>query len=172
MKRDNVRLIMKKILKTFSVLLLFGVMILSVHKSITEYVQNEERRTDIKHFKNIIIGKYTYDSIIGTGDYIRKQEENGIDVYILDSSAAMFNIPLDKYYKDYDMFNLGNFGTKGEDGIIEDIKQKENVQLFVQKDEYQYTWQNPDKVTKYVAENYENIGYVGIFNVYIRKELE
>ena len=29
--------------------------------------------------------------------------------------AAVINIPINKYYKDYDMFNIGNFGVKGEE---------------------------------------------------------
>lgn len=168
-KNDKLKGVINKVLNVFSIALLFGTMIFSVYKIFTKYINNEERRTDVNHFNNLIIDKYAYSAITGMGEFMKEFEKNGSTVYILDSSAPMYNIPLDKYYKDYDMFNIGNFGAKGEDGVIEDLKKKDNVYLLVQKMEYPYTWQHPDKITKFVVENYEDIGDAGMFDVYVKK---
>lgn len=77
------------------------------------YMQNGEKRNDIKHFDNIIIEDYLYNEINNIDKYIIEKEKNGKTVYILDVAASIFMIPLDKYNKNYDMFNMGNFGEEG-----------------------------------------------------------
>ena len=44
--------------------------------------------------------------------FIIECEKNNKTVYILDATAAIFMIPIDKYNKDYDMFLKGNLGRK------------------------------------------------------------
>ena len=57
-------------------------------------------------------------------------EKENKEVYILDAEAAVYNIPLDKYTKNYDMFLKGNIGKDGEEGIIKQIqKDSENKSL-------------------------------------------
>ena len=51
-------------------------------------------------------------------------------------------------------------------GIIEDIKQKENLVLLVKNKAYRANWQHPKKITEYVIENYEKTGNVDIYDVY------
>ena len=47
------------------------------------------------------------------GKFIEDKDEAGKDVYILDVMSAIYTVPQDKYYKNYDMFNRGNFGKDG-----------------------------------------------------------
>ena len=107
------------------------------------------------------------DIQIGIVDnYILQKEQEGKKVYILDFAAAEYLIPIDRYNKDYDMFNIGNFGGKGNKGIIEDIKSKENALFFVAKDEYGVNWQHPVEITDFVKQNYKKIDSIAIFDVY------
>ena len=124
----------KKILKIFfNALSLFVIAILileSVYK-IYLYTQDSTIYHDIKNFKWIPIGENFYNTIKGLDNFIIEEENNGKTVYILDSTAAMYFIPLDKYNKNYDMFNLGNFGENGNQGIIDDIASKDNLVLLI-----------------------------------------
>ena len=69
------------------------------------------------------------------------------------------------------MFNLGNFGGKGEDGIIEDLAQKENAVFLIKKREFAQNWQHPSRVTDYVEVNYKKVGEVSIYNVFTKENL-
>ena len=76
----------------------------------------------------------------------------------------MYMIPLNRYNKDYDLFTKGNLGAKGEDGIIDRIKNEENAIYLVKKDNI--NWQNPDNVRKYIMNNLNHIGNISIFYIY------
>ena len=58
--------------------------------------------------------------------FTNEMEAQGKKVYIIDAEAAVYNIPLNKYIKNYDMFLKGNIGKDGEDGIIEKINSERN----------------------------------------------
>ena len=73
----------------------------------------------LNHFSNIPISSILQDRIIEVDAYIKDEKR---DVYILDSEAAVYMIPLDKYNKDFDMFLKGNLGAASEEGQIEKIK--------------------------------------------------
>lgn len=78
------------------------------------FIQSKEIHTDINHFKYIPINDALYGRIKKLDKFIEEQEAKGRAVYILDSVAAIYMIPLDKYNKNYDMFNRGNLGKDGE----------------------------------------------------------
>ncbi len=78
------------------------------------YVQSNELRTDIKHFKYVPIDESLYERINEIDFFIEEEEKNGKTVYILDSIAAIYMIPEENYNKNYDMFNRGNLGKDGE----------------------------------------------------------
>ena len=82
--------------------------------------------------------------------------------------AAAINIPIDKYYKNYDMFNLGNFGGSGITAIIEDLKFRKDAVYLVKKEKYKNNWQHPREVIDYVRNNFKHIEQIGTFDVYSR----
>ena len=97
--------------------------------------------------------------------YIVFNEKN--NVYILDSDAALFMIPLNRYNKDFDMFLKGNLGSEGEEGQIEKIKSMDdNTKILIKNDNYKRNWQNPNEVTKYIKENLKKIGEIEYFDIY------
>ena len=55
-------------------------------------------------------------------------------VYMLDASAAIYMIPIDKYNKNYDMFLKGKLGAKGEEGQIEKLKKEKGVIVLITND--------------------------------------
>ena len=96
-------------------------------------------------------------------DYILKQ---GQEVYILDARAGIYMITINRYNKNYDMFLIGNIGSKGSGGIIEELKSKENIKLLLLNNERNLNWQTPLDVIKYVKENYNKTDEIEIFDVY------
>ena len=64
------------------------------------------------------------------------------------------------------MFNRGNFGKDGEEGIIKDIESKENLVLLIKNDENSINWQHPKSITDYCKENYKKTGTVSIYDIY------
>lgn len=100
-------------------------------------------------------------------NYILQKEQEGQKVYILDSDAAIYMIPINKYNKDYDMFLNGNIGKDGEQGQIERIKNKDkNELLLIRKPKFKSNWQTPLEVIKYIRDNLEKIDSVSIYDVY------
>lgn len=144
--------------------ILFAILLIWAATSIITYIKNEDRKTDIKHFENICVDQGLADGIKEIGDYIKQKEK----VYILECSSAVFTIPIDQYNKNYDMFNLGNFGADGTQGIIKDIENTKNLTLLIKKEEYELNWQHPKEITDYVTKNFQKTGSVFYYDIYER----
>lgn len=133
------------------------------------YFLDENKAHNIKHCKGIIIGEELLQKINEIDEFIIQNKEQGKTVYILDSEACIYNIPLDIYIKDYDLFNKGNLGKDGTSRKIEEIKtlQKQEKTVFlVRNRNYSLNWQTPMEIINYVRENMEKIGEISIFDIY------
>ena len=64
---------------------------------------------ELQNFKYI---KAESNGIQKIDQFIAECEKNDKTVYILDSTAPIYMIPINKYNKDYDMFLKGNLGRK------------------------------------------------------------
>ena len=87
-------------------------------------------------------------------------------MYILDAEAALYQIPLDLYYKDYDMFLIGNIGSEGEKGQIEKLEKDNNKIVIIKSDGVSLNWQNPNKVREYIKQNMDYKYSILYFDVY------
>ncbi len=140
---------------------LVGMLMLSGINDIFIYTQTE--KSILKHFENIPISNALQERIIEVDKYIEDEER---EVYILDSEAAVYMIPLDKYNKDFDMFLKGNLGAKGEQGQIEKIKEIENAVILIKNEKIPLNWQTPKEVIEYIKNNLEKIGTINFFDIY------
>ena len=128
------------------------------------YFMNYERFSNKNHFKYIISN--LDDNITEIDNFIYEQNKIGKKVYILDATACLYMIPLDKYNKDYDMFLKGNLGEKGESGQIENLQNEENIIVLIMNDNYNRNWQNPEQVRKYIVDNWKQKGEIEQFDIY------
>lgn len=158
--------------KTYKIFTVFiGTLILAIiltHSinNVYIYIKNE-KNLKIPHYKYIRIEDYLEKRINKIDQYILEKEKEGKKVYILDSEAAIYMVPLNKYNKDYDMFLKGNIGKDGEDGQIEKIKQRdENTLYLVLNKKLSLNWQIPTRVIKYIREKLELIEEISIYEVY------
>ena len=145
---------------------IFIILFISLYSIINLYrfFKETDNFSNLKHFKYINISKGLEMQINIVNEYILKND----NVIILDASAAAYMIPIDRYNKDYDMFNKGNLGYKGEQKIIEQIMEN-NTQYLILKDEYSKNWQTPMDIIEYVKENKTKIGEIEIFDIYMNK---
>ncbi len=130
--------------------------------SINIYVKSH-KNYELKHFKFTIMNENYIKLVKNIGEYINSSQKK---VYILDATASVYMIPIDKYNKDYDMFLKGNLGKDGEEGQIEKLKNEENAIILIMNSKYKRNWQNPEKVRSYIINNKEKTGEIGNFEIY------
>ena len=128
-----------------------------------KYTKSKNNFSNIKMYQNIIIDKETEKMNNQVSDYISNSEK---DVKVLEASAVLFMMPIGRYNKDYDMFNKGNFGENGENRLIEDIKNSNNRQYLILKENCTPNWQTPTKIIEYIKNNKKEKGEVSIYNIY------
>lgn len=154
-----------KIINAFTQIFII-VIILSVMLKLLFYIQNCSTYDKLLNFKYIPVSEDIEQQIIEVDKYIQEEKE---EVYILDATAAIYMIPLDRYNKNYDMFLIGNLGANDSKAIIDDLKKKKNAIILIQKEEKLMNWQTPKEVIEYIKDNYVKDGEVEIFDIY-RKE--
>ncbi len=124
----------------------------------------EDINKEISHYKGIEVPNNLKERIAAIEEFTNRMKKENKKVYILDAEAAVYNIPLDVYIKNYDMFLKGNIGKYGEDGIIEQIKNDEdNIVYLIKQEGHALNWQTPTKVIEYVKNNMKELEKVDIF---------
>lgn len=157
--------ILKRSMEFVTYVVLFSIVIQGTIVSY-EHFSNFKNTSNLSHYKYIRIND---EGITKITDYILEQENEGKKVYILDASAAIYMIPINRYNKDYDMFLKGNLGSGGEQGQIEKLNKEDNAVLLIMREESNRNWQTPTEVIEYVTINWEKIGEIEHFDIYERK---
>lgn len=142
---------------SISILVLYSVVIL------IQYISSCSQYNELEHFKYIPASSEKINKI---DNFILEQNKDGKEVYILDATAAIYMIPIDKYNKDYDMFLKGNLGGKGEEGQIEKLENEANTLILIMNENYRRNWQNPEKVREYIINNWIKVGEIQNFDIY------
>lgn len=129
-------------------------------------------KNDIKQKYNIneespfyggVIPEERIENINKVTNYIESRPNN---VIVLSYKAALYMVPLQRNNGDMDLPFKGNFGRDGENGIIEKIKNMENVEILITKDEEDKIWQESELVRNYIIENMEKIGEIEEFEIW------
>lgn len=159
----------KKILiivgETFVILLSIVFAVIGIIRNVQVYIKSE-KNTELKYYKSLIVPDYIQNLYQEINFIESKYENQGKVVNILDSNAVAIHIPMDKYIKNYDMFNKGNFGKEGEAGLISEIQQNNNQVYLIKKSKYAKNWQNPTLVTDYIEQNLNKTGEINIYDIY------
>lgn len=131
--------------------------------SFTKWI-NAEKETNIEAYVNIPTNQTTRDKIDTMTKYINDKKDEGIDVIIFNEKAALYNIPLKRSFGAMDLPFKGNLGKGGEDGMLETIKNLENVEILLSNGDM--FWQESKKINDYIKENFEYIGPIESFYAY------
>ena len=95
-------------------------------------------------------------------NYINEEDKQTI---VLSYYSNLYMNILDRNNEKMDLPFYGNLGREGEDGLIEEIKELQNANLLILKEE-DNKFQESKKVRNYVIKNYKQIGEIGRFFIY------
>lgn len=120
------------------------------------------KKCELPHFVGLPISQEIETQISVVDEYLLEAERDGIEVLIADEEAAAYMIPVEKYYKDFNLLLLGNVGSK----TVEELLWRENaIYLVAGTDEF-FGKQAHRAVIEYIKENYTKVGEVLGFEAY------
>ena len=150
--------------------LLFIIILISFKNAIIERNLNikENVLVSFKHYEGIYVPKYLSNRISDVTDKVRLYSNSGRESIIIDAEAAIYDIVLNRYKKNYDMLLIGNIGEHGVEKIINEIKDSHNVYYFVKNPQYALNWQLPEDIVDYIRNNLKYHETVSVFDVYYK----
>lgn len=155
-------------------LLLIGILVVIVLISFKNLII--ERNINIKenvlvpfkHYEGIYVPEYLSKRISDVTDKVMAYSNSGRESIIVDAEAAIYDIVLNRYKKNYDMLLIGNIGENGVEKIINEIKDSHNVYYFVKNPQYALNWQLPEDIVDYIRNNLKYHETVSVFDVYYK----
>lgn len=173
-------LVLKKIDKYIKIdifykkLLLIGILVVIVLISFKNVMierninVKENVLVPFKHYEGIYVPEYLSKRISDVTDKVRAYSNSGKESIIVDAEAAIYDIVLNRYKKNYDMLLIGNIGENGVEKIINEIKYSHNVYYFVKNPQYALNWQLPEDIVDYIRNNLKYHETVSVFDVYYK----
>jgi len=132
-----------------------------------ENVNIEKNKDIFKHFKNIPLTTGYIKLTQELHDFYK--ENNDKKIIIADSDACVYDISMDIYNKNFDMFNKGNFGKDGEEGLISNIENSKNTIYLIKKEGATLNWQTPKSVIEYIRKNMKKLGSIEYYDIYCKQ---
>ena len=150
--------------------ILFIIILISFKNLIIERNINvkENVLVPFKHYEGIYVPEYLSKRISDVTDKVRAYSNSGRESIIVDAEAAIYDIVLNRYKKNYDMLLIGNIGENGVEKIINEIKDSHNVYYFVKNPQYALNWQFPKDIVDYIRNNLKYHETVSVFDVYYK----
>lgn len=150
--------------------ILFIIILISFKNLIIERNINVKENVllPFKHYEGIYVPKYLSNRISDVTDKVRSYSNSGRESIIIDAEAAIYDIVLNRYKKNYDMLLIGNIGEHGVEKIINEIKDSHNVYYFVKNPQYALNWQLPEDIVDYIRNNLKYHETVSVFDVYYK----
>ena len=155
-------------------LLLIGILVVIVLISFKNVIierninVKENVLVPFKHYEGIYVPEYLSKRISDVTDKVRAYSNSGRESIIVDAEAAIYDIVLNRYKKNYDMLLIGNIGENGVEKIINEIKDSHNVYYFVKNPKYALNWQFPEDIVDYIRNNLKYHETVSVFDVYYK----
>ncbi|MBQ8299091.1 MAG: glycosyltransferase family 39 protein [Clostridia bacterium] len=132
------------------------------------YIYSEIRKTEyiakgLEEYQNLGLTKEQLGYIEKIIEYIFEKEAEGYNVYVISADASYYMLALERNNYKFDLTLYGSLGSKGEEGLIEDVSKLENAILLKNED---LMHQEPVGFDTYIKQNYSVIDRVGMMNVY------
>lgn len=99
--------------------------------------------------------------------FIQEKEAKGQDVIIFFDEANLYEVPLKRHKKDFNLPFLGNWGYKGEERITNEIRNFSNTYIII-KDENR-TGQESEKVKEIIKNEYEKVGNISEYEIFYKE---
>lgn len=153
----------KKQIKIIIIFLLIPILIISMIwiRLFSLYTFKKEK----VDYKNVYYGEYidkeNKEKINNIIDFIENSNKRVIS---LSPDAAFYMMPMKRSNGAFDLLLMGNMGFKGEERLIEKIKNSKNTIYLLNKEEYIY--QESEKIREYVKNNLNYIGEIENLEIY------
>lgn len=152
-----------KIIKVINTICFVGIILLNI---LFNYNYVKKMNTTKGPFFGAIISDEQKENIDTICSYIEEKENQGIEVKIISCKAMLYTTPLNINNGELDIPFRGNLGKEGENGLIEKIKELENVEILITKDEEDKLYQESERVRDYIINNLEQVGEIEEFLIY------
>lgn len=116
-------------------------------------------------YYGIIIEPEKSANIKNICEYIKKNQENAIDVKIVSYRANMYMCVLNQNNGVIDLPFYGNLGSEGERGLIKKIKKQQNTIFLIDEADKMFG-QEAVNAIKYIKDNYNYEGKIEDFLIY------
>ncbi len=159
---------LQKILKTADIFIIFVMVIFSIFNIYTWVyrITNDDYPYSWEEpFFGGMMGKEEYEENEKVIQYIEQNEKN---VIVFSHRAALYMVPLKRNNGDFDLPFKGNFGFKGEEGLIEKIDEAVDTQFLLLKNEEvdERIYQESTKINGYIKNTKQYMGEIENFEIY------
>lgn len=121
--------------------------------------------TYINPYYGSMISNEQINNINNICEFIKQNEQEGIDVKIISYTSNLYMNVLNKNNGILDLPFYGNLGKDGDQGIINIISSISNVKILIQKNDDLF-FQESQKVRDYIKQNLEYEGEIEDFLIY------
>ena len=164
-KIDNI-----KCLNSIVIILSIAVITMST-LTLNEWAKETIKRKDYYNYCEPFFGSVVLNeqknNINNITEYINNKSSEGVRIIIFSAKAALYMIPLKESNGYYDLPFYGNFGNLTEMEIIEEFKNKENVEILLQKDEENMEWQESKQINRNLKKELKKVGEIEEFEIYV-----
>lgn len=160
----------KDIIKRIFFILIVGMILCNMYKNIPYFVEITKKDYYFSNhpYYGAIATKEKLEEINEIVNYIKQENEKGIEVKIISYYSNLYMNILKKNNGDMDLPFYGNMGKNGEDGMIEKIKKLEKTKILILTEEDEF-YQESTKIRNYIKENLEYAGEIRQFSIYEKK---
>lgn len=121
--------------------------------------------TDVRGLECTFMNDEQHEEIVMVDAFVREQNEKGITVYMLDNFAPLYFLPSNQYHKYFDMFLVGNLGTKTP---AECLEEADKTAIFLIPDGSRGQFQYPRAEIEAFLKGMKKTGEIGEFMIYER----
>lgn len=160
----------EKFVKILSLILITELLILN-----TMFLQNKFNDLQFlkeDHFKLYLLKNYDKKRINNIIKEYKSYSKKYQNVYMLDDITMFYDLVSNKKITYFDVLLKGNYGYKGSEKMLLQVKNMHNAIFFIDKDKYKKL---PEKnqldkeIIKYIITKSEKIDYIENYNIYYKK---
>ena len=131
-----------------------------------EYEKSNLKNHQIEPYTGILIDDDKVKKINNICEYVKENEEAGVETKIISYEADLYMNILKKNNKNMDLPFQGNLGKEGENGLVSEVQNlKEGTKILISKEKF---WQESDKLRDMIMNEYKQIGEIEDFYIYER----
>lgn len=129
-------------------------------------VKNLKKFDSSSIFYNAYVEDEDLERINTICSFIKNENESGINILVLESTAAEYMVNLQKSNNEFDMLLYGNLGFNGVQKTIDKMSKMKNTKFLIFTDEEDCFYQTPTEIRNYVIDNFTKTGEILDYSIY------